>query len=117
MIAGGTRLPCAEGVIRAGAAHAPCAPRAGPWVLAATILGSNMVFIDGTAVNVALPALQANVGATAAGVQGSEFEAGRDRMYKPIPPIRERPRHSDSVASRSAIGPSSNGCRRCICWP
>ena len=53
------------------------------------ILGSSMVFIDGTAVNVALPSLQANLGATAAGVQGSEFEAGRDRMHKPIPRIRE----------------------------
>jgi EmrB/QacA subfamily drug resistance transporter len=30
----------------------------GRWVLAATILGSSMAFIDGTAVNVALPALQ-----------------------------------------------------------
>ena len=27
-----------------------------PWVLAATILASSMVFIDGTVVNVALPA-------------------------------------------------------------
>src|SRR6185295_17048349 len=39
------------------------------WVLAATILGSSMGFIDGTAVNVALPALQADFGATAADVQ------------------------------------------------
>jgi hypothetical protein len=28
----------------------------GPWILAATILGSSMAFIDGTVVNVALPA-------------------------------------------------------------
>jgi EmrB/QacA subfamily drug resistance transporter len=39
------------------------------WVLAATILGSSMAFIDGTAVNVALPALQADLGATVAEVQ------------------------------------------------
>jgi len=38
-------------------------------VLAATILGSSMAFIDGTAVNVALPALQENLGATVAQVQ------------------------------------------------
>jgi EmrB/QacA subfamily drug resistance transporter len=39
------------------------------WVLAASILGSTMSFIDGTVVNVALPALQDGLGATAANVQ------------------------------------------------
>src|SRR5580700_7153247 len=38
-------------------------------VLAATILGSSMVFIDGTVVNVALPALQSVLRATLADVQ------------------------------------------------
>ncbi len=38
-------------------------------VLAATILGSSMAFIDGTVVNIALPALQATMGATIADVQ------------------------------------------------
>jgi len=38
-------------------------------VLAATILGSSMVFIDGTVVNVALPALQSSFRATAVDVQ------------------------------------------------
>jgi len=38
-------------------------------VLAATILGSSMAFIDGTVVNVALPALQADLHATIANVQ------------------------------------------------
>jgi EmrB/QacA subfamily drug resistance transporter len=33
--------------------------RSGPWILAAAILGSSMAFIDGTVINVALPALQA----------------------------------------------------------
>src|SRR5262245_20656711 len=41
----------------------------GRWILAAAILGSSMVFIDGTVVNVALPALQSDLGATAAGIQ------------------------------------------------
>src|SRR3954464_469626 len=41
----------------------------GPWVLAATILGSSMAFIDGTVVNVALPVLQSALGATVAQVQ------------------------------------------------
>src|SRR3954451_15495626 len=41
----------------------------GHWVLAATILGSSMAFIDGTVVNVALPVLQSVLGATVAQVQ------------------------------------------------
>lgn len=43
--------------------------RGGPWVLAATILGSSMAFIDGTVVNVALPALQYGLRATVSEVQ------------------------------------------------
>jgi EmrB/QacA subfamily drug resistance transporter len=39
------------------------------WVLAASILGSSMAFIDGTVVNVALPVLQKALGATATQVQ------------------------------------------------
>jgi EmrB/QacA subfamily drug resistance transporter len=39
------------------------------WVLAATVLGSSMEFIDGTVVNIALPALQQGLGATGAQVQ------------------------------------------------
>jgi EmrB/QacA subfamily drug resistance transporter len=41
----------------------------GRWILAATILASSMAFIDGTVVNVALPFLQTNLGATAIGIQ------------------------------------------------
>ncbi len=41
----------------------------GPWILAATILGSGMAFIDGTVVNVALPALQSALHASLADVQ------------------------------------------------
>jgi len=51
---------------------ADCEPPAttnGPWILAATILGSSMAFIDGTVVNVALPALQLDLRATLADVQ------------------------------------------------
>src|SRR5215467_6725596 len=39
------------------------------WVLAATILGSSLSFIDGTIVNVALPALQRDLHATITDVQ------------------------------------------------
>ena len=38
----------------------------GAWILASTIIGSSMVFIDGTAVNVALPVMQRDLHATIA---------------------------------------------------
>ena len=60
---------CDENVIRSGTAVTPCSKTSGRWVLAATILASSMAFIDGTVVNVALPALQTNLNATAADVQ------------------------------------------------
>jgi EmrB/QacA subfamily drug resistance transporter len=61
--------PCDEGVIRARPTGVPCAPASEPWILAATILGSSMAFIDGTVVNVALPALQKSLAATVLDVQ------------------------------------------------
>jgi EmrB/QacA subfamily drug resistance transporter len=62
------KFPCDEGAILAAASDRP-GPGSGAWVLAATILGSSMAFIDGTAVNVALPALQASLHATITDVQ------------------------------------------------
>jgi EmrB/QacA subfamily drug resistance transporter len=46
-----------------------CPPESRPWILAATVLGSSLAFIDGTVVNVALPALQAQMNATITDVQ------------------------------------------------
>jgi hypothetical protein len=63
------RAPCDEGVIRAAAATPGCADRAKPWVLAAAILGSSMAFIDGAAVNVALPLIQSDVNVSVQGAQ------------------------------------------------
>jgi EmrB/QacA subfamily drug resistance transporter len=63
------KQPCDEAIIRSGEAAAPCAKSAGPWILAATILGSSMAFIDGTVVNVALPALEASLNATVVDAQ------------------------------------------------
>lgn len=63
------RPPCDEGVARGAPAPAPCERRVGLWVLAASILGSSLTFIDGTAVNVALPALQAALSADLADAQ------------------------------------------------
>lgn len=56
--------PCDEGVILSSPTAAPCSAAAAPWILAATILGSSLAFIDGSVVNLALPALQANLNAT-----------------------------------------------------
>lgn len=63
-----TRPPCDEGVMsaRGGAAQRCLHGRA---VLVATIVASGMGFIDGTVVNVALPALQSSLGASASQVQ------------------------------------------------
>ena len=60
--------PCTTAMIVSASAQR-CATHAATWVLAAAILGSSMAFIDGTAVSVALPALQVDLGAGIAGVQ------------------------------------------------
>jgi MFS family permease len=63
------KSPYDEAIIRAGPKVAPCSPTVGRRVLIATILGSSMVFIDGPVVNVALPILQADLGATSTQTQ------------------------------------------------
>jgi EmrB/QacA subfamily drug resistance transporter len=62
------RGPCDEAAIVSASPDSVTRGR-GAWVLAATILGSSMAFIDGTVVNVALPALQSALNATLAEVQ------------------------------------------------
>ena len=44
-------------------------PQLKRWVLAATILGSSMAFIDGSVVSVALPAIQRDLGTSMRGAQ------------------------------------------------
>jgi len=68
-VIGTGRGPCDEGVLRAAPERPGCAARAKPWVLAATILGSSLAFIDGSVVNVALPAMQADLALSLAGAQ------------------------------------------------
>jgi EmrB/QacA subfamily drug resistance transporter len=63
------KQPCDEGVIRGTPLLKPCTKSSGRWILAATILASSMVFIDGTVINVALSALQASLNATVIDVQ------------------------------------------------
>ena len=61
--------PCAEGVILASPTVAPCSIRRSAWILAATIIGSSLAFIDGSVVDLALPALQTSLNATVSDVQ------------------------------------------------
>jgi EmrB/QacA subfamily drug resistance transporter len=60
--------PCDEAAIQSRTAASPYR-RQGVWILVTTIIGSSMAFIDSTVVNVALPALQNNFGASLVGVQ------------------------------------------------
>src|SRR5882762_4491507 len=67
---GFTRPPCDAGIIRATpAAPAALSRRHKRMTLAATILGSSMAFIDGSVVNIALPAIQQALQANAASTQ------------------------------------------------
>ena len=61
--------PCDAGAILHGAAAVHCTASEKRWTLITAILGSSMAFVDGTVVNVALPAIQRDLGATAAEAQ------------------------------------------------
>jgi MFS family permease len=61
--------PCDVGVIHSRNADALCEETSRPWVLAATIMGSAMAFMDSTVTNVALPQIQDRLGAPAADSQ------------------------------------------------
>ena len=63
------RAPCDQSIVRLAAYETACQPEDRHWVLAATILGSSMAFVDSTAVNVALPALQSSLHASVVDVQ------------------------------------------------
>jgi EmrB/QacA subfamily drug resistance transporter len=57
--------PCDAAVIAMGRRGEVCPPASKPWVLVAAIIGSSMAFVDGTVVNVALPAIQRELDADA----------------------------------------------------
>jgi EmrB/QacA subfamily drug resistance transporter len=63
------RAPCDEALMASGQMCVQRTATAAPWILAATILGSSMAFIDGTVVNVAIPTLQATFHASVVDVQ------------------------------------------------
>lgn len=58
--------PSDDGVIFDGAFASPCTAAARRWTLIAAIVGSSMAFVDGTVVNVALPAIQRALDASTA---------------------------------------------------
>lgn len=62
------KFPCDEAAILAAVPDRPCGARR-RWVLAASILGSSLTFVDATVVNVALPVLQTSLHATITQVQ------------------------------------------------
>ena len=63
------RLPCDDASARHAAPAAPCTPAQKRWVLVVAVLGSSLAFIDGTVVNVALPAIQRDLGASVSQAQ------------------------------------------------
>ncbi|MCS6626926.1 MFS transporter [Roseibacterium beibuensis] len=64
------RGPCEEGQVRAAAApDQPLSASRKRWILVATVLGSSLTFIDGSALGVALPAIQNDLGAGPAAAQ------------------------------------------------
>jgi len=69
-VIGVSRCPCDVGVLQAArAAPVECTPAARTRTLAATVLGSSLALIDGSVVNVALPAIQRDLAAGAAATQ------------------------------------------------
>src|SRR6266566_3947640 len=61
--------PCDEAVVRAATDVPGCDDQAKPWVLAATILGSSMAFIDGSVVAVSLKKIQSELNVSVQGAQ------------------------------------------------
>src|SRR5262245_12004823 len=61
--------PCDAGVLQGSPETPGCASHAKKWVLMATILGSSAAFLQASVINVALPAIQDGVHATAEQMQ------------------------------------------------
>jgi EmrB/QacA subfamily drug resistance transporter len=61
--------PCDEGTIRSIGFATPCTARQKSWVIIATTLGSAMAYIDGSVVNVALPAIEKDLATSVTVIQ------------------------------------------------
>lgn len=69
VLAFGTRQPCDEALLRAQTVRLACPPKKKNWVIATSALGSSLAFIEGSAVTLALPSLQADLGLSSAELQ------------------------------------------------
>ncbi len=67
--ASGSTHPGDQGFAAARDRTFPCPQRDKPWVLATSILGSSLAFIESSVVNLALPAVQSDFGASSGDVQ------------------------------------------------
>jgi EmrB/QacA subfamily drug resistance transporter len=63
------KCPCDEGIVLEAPPATPCSARLRHWTLVAAILGSSLAYVDGTVVNVALPAIQRQLNATTSDAQ------------------------------------------------
>jgi EmrB/QacA subfamily drug resistance transporter len=61
--------PCDEGVIRSIPTASNCPASEKPWVLLATILASSIAYIDGSIVNIALPAIERDLATSVVVIQ------------------------------------------------
>src|SRR6202008_581402 len=61
--------PCDEATLRAPPPSGDCAAAAKPWVLLLAILASSISYIDESVVNVALPAIETDLGASVVVIQ------------------------------------------------
>jgi EmrB/QacA subfamily drug resistance transporter len=68
-LAYGSQQPCDRAQLWAARRRSPCPQHDKPWVLATAILGSSLAFIEGSVVNLALPALQSDLHIDSAEVQ------------------------------------------------
>src|SRR5262249_19794012 len=71
--------PCDEAAIRSTPVAPECLAASRPWVLVVTILASTMAYIDESVVNVALPAIERDLGVPVAVIQW---------LANPCPPPR-----------------------------
>jgi MFS family permease len=65
----GSQQPCDGAQLHAARFRVACPQRDKPWVLASAILGSSLAFIEGSVVNLALPAIQHELDIDSAAVQ------------------------------------------------
>lgn len=63
------KQPCDQAQLEAPHPRCACPERDKPWVLVTAILGSSLAFIEGSVVNLALPAIQSDLGIASTGLQ------------------------------------------------